>query len=141
MTKAKVATVLLVGLVSCSRHGPVPDVSVHDAVLRLMPNGAGALYATIVNATEVPDRLRSVEVTGARQAQLHETVHDGDVVGMRPAEGGFEIPAHGTLTLEKGGRHVMLFAVQGSPSSLPVTFHFATAKEVVIDVRVEGAMR
>ena len=60
--------------------------------------------------------------------ELHETVaNDSGEMVMQPKEGGFVIPAGGTLTLEPGANHIMLMGlakpiVAGDEVSFTLTF-------------------
>ncbi len=135
--------VLLLALVACSRtraNAP-PRIHVDAPVARVLPSGAGAVYARIVNDGDGDDHLVAVESEALRDAQLHETVKDGDLTTMRRADSGFDVPAHGALVLEKGGKHVMMFGVRDvSAKTLPLTLRFARTGTVHVDVRLEPAM-
>ena len=52
---------------------------------------AGGVFLRIENASDQPDRLIGVESELADVTSLHATVRDGDIVKMRPVEGGIEV--------------------------------------------------
>jgi len=99
---------------SCSRGVGTPNriPRVDKVVAQVLSSGAGAVYLRIANESEAADVLESVEVPRAADAQLHEMIEDGELSTMRPAPNGFPIAPKGTLSLQRGGKHVMLFGVK-----------------------------
>lgn len=98
-----------------------------------------AAYLTAANPSKTADRLIAVSCACAARAELHDMSHQGGVMRMRPAPGGFEVPAGGTLVLAPGGRHVMLFGLkralkEGERVDLELTF--ARAGKVKADFHV-----
>ena len=76
------------------------------------PNaGATAGYLTIHNHSQTDDRLIAVKADFARKSEIHEMKMVGDVMKMRPLEGGIIIPAGGMAILEKGGNHLMFMGL------------------------------
>ena len=74
--------------------------------------------------------------------ELHETVENetGEMV-MRQIEGGFTIPAGGSLALEPGGNHIMLMdltspLMAGDEVTFTLTFADDTTYEVTAPVKV-----
>lgn len=86
-------------------------VTFSDAYIRAVPDGADmtAIFGTLKNTTD-----KEITITGfssnadAGSFELHEVV-DGQ---MRQKEGGFVIPANGTLKLEPGHEHFMLMGLK-----------------------------
>ena len=73
--------------------------------------------------------------------ELHETVQNesGQMV-MRPVEGGFVIPAHGAITLEPGGDHLMFMDVTtplrvGDETTITLTFADDSTAEISAPVK------
>lgn len=132
---------LVAGCSKASARG-TPAIRIEGAVARVVPTGAGAVYLRAVNEGIATDRLESVESPDARDAQLHETVHDGDVTSMRHAPDGFAVVARSSLVLEHGGRHVMLFGVVDPTHArtLRLKLHFQHAGVIDVVVPVEGAV-
>ena len=102
-------------------------------------------YATIVNEGG-DDRLMgvTVEAGGPAVAQLHEMSMDGEVMRMRQIADGIEIPAGETVTLERGGRHVMFMQLaeplaEGDAVRATLLFETAGALEVTFEVVARGA--
>jgi len=115
-------------------------VSVESPVASVLPSHVGALYLRLINPSDDDDRLVSVESPSAQDAQLHDVVHTGDLVAMRPVTDGFLVPPHGTLTLARGGKHVMLFGLTPAVTRMTFTLHFERAGAVVVDAPVRSAM-
>lgn len=146
---------LVVGAVACRSEAPAssaaepaappvesaaPGLEVHDAQAQLMGT-MGAVYFTVVNGGSTPDRLLRVETPAAGAAETHESLIEDGVVRMRARPDGFEIPAAGVLTLEPGGKHVMLLEADPSVAAtgkLPVTLVFEHAAPLEIEIELSG---
>jgi copper(I)-binding protein len=118
------------------------ELQVSGAWIRFSPAsmaGMGAAYAVIEGGAE-PDTLIGARTEVAPRTELHTTVHEGDVMQMRPVES-FEVPARGELVLEPGGNHVMLFDAQDPPeagSTVPLVLVFQNAGEVEVEAEVRA---
>jgi periplasmic copper chaperone A len=77
---------------------------------RATPKGAdsGAAYLTVTNTGAAIEKLSCVSSDAAAQCQIHEMTMEGNVMKMRPVEGGLPIKPGETITLKPGGYHVML---------------------------------
>lgn len=118
------------------------DIMIDDAYARSASPTAktGAAFMQIVNHGEA-DRLVDVTSPAAELVQLHTHVEsDAGVMQMKHVEEGFDLPANGTLSLERGGKHVMLMGLTApleQGKSVPVTLTFEKAGEMTIDVTVD----
>jgi copper(I)-binding protein len=95
-----------------------------------MGGGVSAAYMTIENPGEESVRLVSVTSPVAGAAEVHESRMEGEMMQMRPVEGGLEIPAGGSMELAPGGYHIMLMELArdlrvGEAISLTLTFQTA----------------
>lgn len=74
----------------------------------------GAVYLNIENQSRNDIKLLSVSVDSsvASEAQLHETLMQDEMMLMREAEDGFEIPAGSSLEFLPGGKHIMLLGLE-----------------------------
>jgi copper(I)-binding protein len=70
-----------------------------------------AAYLTIDNAGDAPDRLLSVACACAASAMVHRTQTAGGISSMDTA-GAVVVPAHGKVSLEPNGLHIMLMGVK-----------------------------
>ncbi|WP_436701576.1 copper chaperone PCu(A)C [Nocardioides sp. BYT-33-1] len=87
-------------------------LSVTDPWVKAATDGMTAAFGTLVNDSTDDVTVVSATTTAAASTELHETVENEDgSMAMRPKEGGFVIPAGGSLTLEPGGDHLMLMGL------------------------------
>lgn len=121
-----------------------PAVDVQNVWTRATTPGAktAALYMTLTS--KLPDRLVSVTTPAAPRATVHETIKDGDIMKMRPVEGGLVLPAGKPVTLAPGGLHVMLEGLAapllpGQTVQVHLTFETSPPADVVAAVRGAGA--
>ena len=111
------------------------DLTITGAWARAMLPGqpTGGAYMTIGNAGKEPDRLIAVTSPAASEVEVHRMEMKGDVMIMRPVEGGLEIPAGASVKLEPGGLHLM-FNHSAAPfkegAEVPVTLEFERAGKV-----------
>lgn len=117
---------------------PPAGVRVEKARARLTPARVGAVYLTLVNTSGREDRLVGAESTTAGRVELHEVIAQGELLRMHPRPEGFVVPAGGRVELAPGGKHLMLYAVQSSPASVPLTLHFEKAGTVHLTVPVSA---
>ena len=89
------------------------NLMIKEPILRATAPNAGATagYLTIHNHSQTDDRLIAVKAEFARKSEIHEMKMVGDVMKMRPLEGGIIIPAGGMALLKKGGNHLMFMGL------------------------------
>jgi copper(I)-binding protein len=139
----RVATICLALAASaCSRASSPssPHLRIEEPIVLRVPSGAAALYARVVNEGDSPDRLDGVNSSMASAAELHETVRAGTFVSMSPVPGGFLVAPHGTLSLERSGKHVMLFGVAREGGTMPVSLHFVASGTIDVQAPVRSAL-
>ncbi|MGB1286210.1 MAG: metal ABC transporter solute-binding protein, Zn/Mn family [Aggregatilineales bacterium] len=71
-----------------------------------------AIYLSITNNTGSDDALVGVSSEFANLFEIHETTVEDDVAMMREREGGIDVPAGETVTLQPGGLHIMVMNLQ-----------------------------
>ncbi|WP_019339098.1 copper chaperone PCu(A)C [Stutzerimonas stutzeri] len=108
---------------------------------RAMPPSAltGAVYFTVQNPGDAPDRLLGVHTPRAKKAELHTHVHEGEMMRMKQVDS-IELPAGGQVEFKPGGHHVMLFELSAPLAAgerFPLTLEFEHAGEVTIDVSIQ----
>jgi periplasmic copper chaperone A len=79
------------------------------AVPRGQPNSA--VFMRIVNDGDAPRTVVGGESGAAAAVELHVHTMEGGMMKMRRVER-FEVPPHGSLTLEPGGLHLMLIGLK-----------------------------
>lgn len=87
-------------------------VTVHDGWVKAADSGMSAAFGELINSSDQDVTLVSAESPASPELELHETVENeaGESM-MRQKEGGFLIPAGGSLTLMPGGSHIMLMGL------------------------------
>ena len=109
------ATALTLGSILASTPGVLAnDVMVKDAFARasaVSTAKAGAVYMTLSNQGEAPDKLLQITTQSAESAEVHESAEKDGVATMRPVEN-LEIPAGGSVELKPGGYHIMLMGLK-----------------------------
>ncbi|MFQ3206627.1 MAG: copper(I)-binding protein [Glaciecola sp.] len=102
----------------------------------------GAVYLSIENQSKNDIKLLSVSVDSsvASDAQLHETLMQDEMMLMREAEDGFEIPVGSSLEFLPGGKHIMLLGLEkplstGEKFVLSLIFENNKVMRVPIEVK------
>ena len=104
------------------------SVSIADAWVKSADEGMSAAFGVLSNAGDADVTIVSASTEASPMVELHETVaNDAGEMVMQPKEGGFVVPAGGTLTLEPGANHIMLMGlarpiVAGDEVSFTLTF-------------------
>lgn len=98
----------------------------------------GAAFLKITNAGDQPDRLTAVRTDAAASAELHDHIHENDIMKMRRVDG-FDIPAGESLMLQPMGPHVMLMGLTRQlkvGETFPLTLVFEKAGEQAVTVKI-----
>lgn len=108
---------------------------------RAMPPSAptGAVYFTLQNPSDQPDRLLGVHTPRAKKAELHTHVHQGEMMRMERIDS-VEVPAGGQVKFVPGSNHVMLFELSEplvAGDRFPLTLEFERAGEVEVEVSIQ----
>jgi len=116
-------------------------ITVSDAWARATPPAArnGALYATIRNSGDAPDRLIGIETDVADHGEIHQMTMDGGVMRMRPLSGGLLVAPDATVALAPGRLHGMLIGLENplrAGESFTATAVFERAGRIAIAVPV-----
>lgn len=100
-------------------------------------------FMAIVNTGAEADRLIGVESAIAAKSEVHESKVDADGVGTMNHIDALEIPAGGTVSLERGGYHVMFMGLTGPLTEGEMhkaTLIFEKAGRVEIEFQVDPPM-
>jgi copper(I)-binding protein len=141
---ALLAAVLLVGAADAHEF-TLGDLSIEHpwAPPSLAGQNQGAVYFTIRNDGDAPDRLIAVRTDAAATAELHGHVMTGDIARMTPVEA-VDVPARGEAAFAPGGLHVMLLGLDAPlalEDSFALTLVFERGGEVEIEAHVESLAR
>lgn len=148
---------LLVALAACGgddappSDAPDDDASVatanffglDNAYARTAPaGGTSAVYLDMVNDTSDDVTLLAASTDAAGTVEIHETGEDADGLRtMTPVEGGLDVPAGATVSLEPGGLHVMLLDLQRDlveGDTVTVEFQFEGRAPLTVQAPVRG---
>ena len=139
-SRIAIAGLALLALAGCSApantaSSPVPDapiasdsVVMTDAWVKSAEEGMSAAFGELQNTGDQDVTIVSATSEASTMLELHETVaNDAGELIMRPKEGGFVIPAGGTLSLAPGGNHIMLMDLvspltAGAEATFTLTF-------------------
>lgn len=126
------------GDVSMKMHG---ELMIKQAWIRAAPAGAPVAggYLIITNKGQAADRLVSVSAEFAGMSEIHEMAMEGDVMKMRPVEGGLAIEPGATVELKPGGFHLMFMKPKAQikdGDSHNVTLMFENAGAVELEMPV-----
>ena len=100
-----------------------PLVAKNVVVTRPMPGmKMSAGYLSLTNNTDTPIRVTRVTSPQFGSVELHESTVEDGVARMR-AIPELVVPAHGTATLERGGKHLMLMKPGGDSDDVSLNFY------------------
>ena len=116
-----------------------------DGWMRAMPPGqpTAAAYVSLSNPSDAPVALVAASATFAGTVEFHESLQEDGMWRMRRLEG-IVIPAGGSVILEPGGKHLMLFGVsaptrEGDQLTITLELDNGTSLPVAIQVQAPGA--
>ena len=124
---------LLAGLLVLSAcGGEAGSIDVQDATYRTVRDDLGAGYLTITNSTDDDVTLTSVSADGVGRIELHESLMaDDGTMAMESRPEGFVVAAGESISLEPGGKHLMLFDPKAGGEELDLTLSFGDEEIVV----------
>jgi copper(I)-binding protein len=111
-------------------------LSLDDAWVKAAEDGMTAVFGEVRNNTDHDINLVEAKYPDAKMVELHETSEDGSGgMSMQEKEGGFDIPAGESLSLEPGGDHIMIMGLKKAirPGE-EITLELVTADHQSIEV-------
>ena len=100
-------------------------------------------YLAIVNEGSEADKLIGVETDMAAKSEVHESKVDANGVGTMEPVPELDIPAGETISLERGGYHIMLMGLTGTLTEgemHKVTLIFEHAGRVEVEFMIDPPM-
>lgn len=110
LSRAALVAAIALTLAACSSSATSDDASsltITDTWVKAADEGMTAAFGTIENSSDHDITITGATSEAATAVELHEVVDDV----MRPVEGGFTVPADGSLMLEPGGYHLMFMGI------------------------------
>lgn len=130
------AAVILVG--ACSAEPQAPLVATDVVVTRPVPGmQMSAAYLSLTNHTDATIRISRVASAQYESVQLHESIVEEGVARMR-AIPVLKVPAGETITLKRGGKHLMLMRPTGAAESVSLQFLDGDNLVLAIDAGFES---
>jgi copper(I)-binding protein len=139
------AALMLTGCASTSataEAAPAADsVGIADPWVTSADEGMSAAFGELSNSSDQDITVVSAESDASSMLELHETVeNDSGEMVMREIDGGFVIPAGGSLTLEPGANHIMLMdltapLMAGEEATFTLTFSDGSTFEFTAPVK------
>lgn len=141
---ALLATLALAGCAGTTAPAPASAsaaFSSSNVWVKAADGGMTAGFGELTNTGDTDLTVVSATSPATSSMQLHETVQNenGQMV-MREVEGGFVIPAHGSLALAPGGNHLMFMDVTsplraGDDTSITLTFSDSSTVQITAPVK------
>jgi len=109
-------------------------------LLPAVKGNPGAVYFDIVNEARDYAVLRKVEVAGAKETMMHDTIDNNGVmemVALQPVN----LPKGETIKFERGGKHVMAMELDEAleaGGTTEVTFTFTGGDKLSLPATIEA---
>jgi copper(I)-binding protein len=134
------AAIFLVALSLLSTAMAAPAVDVEAPWVREAPPSSTVLaaYMVVRNNGDTQYTITRIESPDFRDARIHRTVVDDGVAKMLAVEQ-LPVPVHGSVTLEPGGLHLMLFdplRTLHEGDSVTLVIHVSTGDSVTVQAPV-----
>lgn len=144
--------IALAGCASAPTNGPTAPqatvsaeastvVTVSDAWVKAVDEGMSGGFGVLTNTGTSDVTVVSAASAAAHMIELHETTEsDTGEMAMREVEGGFTIPAGGSLLLEPGAKHLMFMGLTAplhAGEQLDVTLTFADGSTLTFSAPVK----
>lgn len=132
-----------VSLVGAQDSDTCELASLFDVYAYATPDGSpnGAVFGKLVNLSAETDTLVSASTDVAEVVELHETIMgEGDVMQMRPIEGGIPVEPQNFVSLQPGGIHIMLINLTRplvAGETFELVLNFERLGEVMVTVPVK----
>ena len=126
--------ILLMGTLLVACGAPQPPVAVSDVeITRPMPGRhMSAGFLVVTNNTGEALRITGVESPQFESVEIHETTVTDGISRMRELEE-LLVPANGSVTLERGGKHLMLMRPRNLDDSVTLQFHSGNSPVLTVD--------
>jgi periplasmic copper chaperone A len=143
LSKLVLVAALVAAAPSVFAQATAPSITVEQPYARATPAGAatGAVYMTLTNKGQTPDRLTGASSDVAAKLQIHEMAVTNGIMRMRELKDGLPVPAGGSVVLKPGGYHVMLIGLKKpltEGETFPLTLTFEKAGNISVTVPVQA---
>jgi len=139
--RPSIFAILIAGfsLGACSDDSLPPLVASNIEITEPMPGRKmSAGYFALTNNTDSVITISSVVSPEFASVEVHESLLENGVARMRSIPE-LSIPAKSTVTLERGGKHLMLMRPAGTASQ--ITLNFMSGDTILLGVRAPISSR
>ncbi len=134
-------TVLALTLFSALAQAGSEQLEIRDAWIKQLPPvvPVRAGYVTLINTGTTPLRLVAVNGEDFDRVEMHETQTLNGSMKMVRHEA-FDIPPKGSLSLQPGGKHLMLFdptrpLVAGDKTEIELQFDDGRSRRILFEIK------
>lgn len=128
---------------AATRNGNTTEadsLQISESWIKAAGDGMTGAFAVLENTTDRPSSLVKVDSPLAGSTELHDMEGSGTAMTMKELDGPLEIPAHSTIELAPGGKHVMLMDLKqelkvGQSPALRFTFGDGSTREVPFEIK------
>lgn len=133
----RIALFVLV-LVVAACGAPQPPLVASDVEITRPVPGRHMSAGFLVLTSNSDEDIRITRVTSPQfgTVEMHETTIDDGIARMREMEQ-LVIPAHGSVTLERGGKHLMLMQARDVGATVSLQLFSGDAPVLTIEYRFE----
>ena len=115
--------IVILLLVACSGEPKAPLVASDIVVTASMPGGSmSAGYISLRNNTDIEIRISKITSPAFEKIEIHESTLEDGIAKMRRIEA-LSIPPNSSVTLENGGKHLMLMRPTTSAEVVSLSFY------------------
>jgi copper(I)-binding protein len=115
--------IICTSLGACSNDAIPPLVATDIEITEALPgNNMSAGYLSLTNNTDIAITISSVVSPEFELVEVHESLLENGLSKMRRIPL-LSIPAHSTVTLERGGKHLMLMRPTVAAQQVTLNFH------------------
>lgn len=108
-------------------------LAVVDPWVKAQPSNMTGFFGVLKNSTDKEITVVSGSSPVAGTVEMHEVAMVDGAMKMRKKEGGFVVPANGSLELKPGGNHIMLMEIKNpitAGQSVAITLTTADGQEL-----------
>lgn len=125
---------------ACSAPQP-PLVATDVEITRPIPGmNMGAGFLVLTNNTNKAIRITQVTSPQFAAIEIHETTLENGVSRMRRLDV-LEVPAHGSVTLARGGKHLMLMRPRDLQDAVSLRFMSGKVPALTVEYSFEAGKR
>lgn len=130
---------LLLG--ACSTEVAPPLVASQIVIYEPVPGGhMSAGYVSLRNNTDAPISISKIVSPEFESVEIHESLLENGIAKMRRIDE-LSIPAHSSLILERGGKHLMLMHPDDDLESVSLHFYSGDAMLLNVNTPITRAAR